>query len=116
MLDVFCSCPMVRLIPWQRSDSGTIHSEKQKPQMNEVSDTLGWIFLKKNLSDSAYDTFRDLVNKTPTISTYRYHLGLALMQKGDKIKAIKELQEALKYNPSNKERDQIQQMLNKLGA
>ncbi|MGO9256106.1 MAG: tetratricopeptide repeat protein [Bryobacteraceae bacterium] len=86
------------------------------PEMTEVSDTLGWIFLKKNLSDSALDTFRELVNKAPNQSTYRYHLGMALAQKGDKIKAIKELQEALKYNPSKNERDEIQQLLTKLGA
>ncbi len=86
------------------------------PEMTEVSDTLGWIFLKKNLSDSALDTFRDLVNKEPNISTYRYHLGMALAQKGDKIQAIKELQEALKYNPSQTEREAIQQLLTKLGA
>jgi tetratricopeptide (TPR) repeat protein len=86
------------------------------PEMTEVSDTLGWIFLKKNLSDSALDTFRDLVNKAPNQSTYRYHLGMALAQKGDKIKAIKALQEALKYNPSKNERDEIQQLLTKLGA
>ncbi len=86
------------------------------PEMTEVSDTLGWIFLKKNLSDSALDTFRDLVSKAPNQSTYRYHLGMALAQKGDKLKAIKELQEALKYNPSKTERDEIQQLLTKLGA
>lgn len=86
------------------------------PEMYEVSDTLGWIFLKKNLSDSALDTFRELVNKDPNMSTYRYHLGMALAQKGDKIKAIKELQDALKYNPSKNERDEIQQLLSKLGA
>jgi tetratricopeptide (TPR) repeat protein len=86
------------------------------PEMTEVSDTLGWIFLKKNLSDSALDTFRELVNKDPNISTYRFHLGMALAQKGDKLKAIKELQEALKYNPTKGERDEIQQLLSKLGA
>jgi len=86
------------------------------PEMTEISDTLGWIFLKKNLSDSALDTFRELVSKAPNQSTYRYHLGMALAQKGDKIKAIQELQEALKYNPSKNERDQIQQLLSKLGA
>jgi len=86
------------------------------PEMTEVSDTLGWIFLKKQLSDSALETFRDLVNKAPNQSTYRYHLGMALAQKGDKLKAVKELQDALKYNPSKNERDQIQQLITKLGG
>ena len=84
------------------------------PDMTEVSDTLGWIFLKKNLSDSAIDTFRELVNKAPNQSTYRYHLGMALYQKGDKLKAIKELQDALKYNPPPTERQKIQEYLARL--
>ena len=91
-------------------------AKQLSPDMTEISDTLGVIFLKKSLSDSALDTFRELVAKAPELATYRYHLGLALAQKGDKLKAISELQEALKHNPSKTERDEIQQMLSKLGA
>jgi tetratricopeptide (TPR) repeat protein len=81
----------------------------------EISDTVGWIYLKKNRSDNAIEIFRDLVNKQPNHSTYRYHLGMALSQKGDKPNAIKELEQALKSNPTKEERDKIQTLINKLG-
>src|SRR5262249_20024998 len=61
------------------------------PNLSEISDTLGWIYLKKNLSDNAIEIFRDLVSKQPNQSTYRFHLGMAFSQKGDKPKALKEL-------------------------
>jgi tetratricopeptide (TPR) repeat protein len=84
------------------------------PNTYEVADTLGWIYLKKNLSDNAIDIFKDLVAKVPNQSTFRFHLGMALKQKGDKPKAIKELNDALKFNPAKPERDRIQQLLNQL--
>jgi len=84
------------------------------PNTSEVSDTLGWIYLKKNLSDNAIDIFRDLVKQQPQASTYRYHLGMALYQKGDKPNAIQELQTALKFNPPPWERDKIREYLARL--
>jgi tetratricopeptide (TPR) repeat protein len=84
------------------------------PNTSEVSDTLGWIYLKKNLSDNAIDIFRDLVKQQPQASTYRYHLGMALYQKGDKPNAIQELQTALKSNPPPWERDKIREYLARL--
>jgi tetratricopeptide (TPR) repeat protein len=85
------------------------------PNLYEVSDTLGLIYLKKALPDNAIPIFRDLVQKQPSHSTYRFHLGMALSQKGDKPKAIKELQEALKSNPPKEEREKIQRLIQKLG-
>jgi tetratricopeptide (TPR) repeat protein len=75
--------------------------------LNEVSDTLGWIYLKKNLTDNAIDIFKDLVNKVPNDASFRYHLEMAYSQKGDKAKALEQLHEALKYNPAQGERDKI---------
>jgi predicted Zn-dependent protease len=42
--------------------------------------------------------FSDLVRRYPKASTYRYHYALALLQKGDKSAARRELQACLK-NP-----------------
>jgi tetratricopeptide (TPR) repeat protein len=84
------------------------------PNLAEVSDTLGWIYLKKNLSDDAVRIFQELVTNHPNQSTYRYHLAMALNQKGDKPRAIKECQEALKNNPSKEERQRIQDLLTRL--
>jgi tetratricopeptide (TPR) repeat protein len=85
------------------------------PNLNEVSDTLGWIYLKKNLADNAIDIFKDLVTKVPNQSMFRYHLGMAYSQKGDKPRALKELQDALKYNPTKEDREKIQQLITRLG-
>ena len=85
------------------------------PNLSEVSDTLGWIYLKKNLTDNAIDIFQDLVTKVPGQAIFRYHLGMAYSQKGDKTRALKELQDALKYNPSKADRDKIQDLITRLG-
>jgi tetratricopeptide (TPR) repeat protein len=81
------------------------------PDAPDVSDTLGWIYYKKNLNDSAIDIFRGLVAKQPTNAGFRYHLGAALLQKGDKSGARKELGDALKSNPKPAEKTKIQQLI-----
>jgi tetratricopeptide (TPR) repeat protein len=89
---------------------------KQKlPQHPEINDTLGWIYLKKNLTDNAIDTFRDLVVKAPQSSTYHYHYAMALLQKGDRDSAKKEALTALSDKPKKDEEAQIHQLLTKLG-
>jgi tetratricopeptide (TPR) repeat protein len=85
------------------------------PNVVEVSDTLGIIYLRKNLSDNAIDIFQGLVTKAPTNALYRYHLGMGFYQRGDKTRALKELQDALKYNPQKADRDKIQALIAKLG-
>jgi tetratricopeptide (TPR) repeat protein len=90
-------------------------AKQMLPSLGEISDTLGWIYLKKNLPDNAIDIFKDLVAKQPNHSTYRYHLGMAYSQKGDKTKAIEQLKDALKYNPQTEERKQIEAMIQRLG-
>ena len=98
-------------------DDALTKAQKAKqllPNTYEVADTLGWIYLKKNLATTPSTSFKDLVAKAPKQSTFRYHLGMALYQKGDKPKAIKELTEALKYNPPKDEREKIQQLLTRL--
>ena len=89
---------------------------KQKlPQSPEVADTLGWIYIKKRLTPNAIEIYNDLVAKQPANSTYRYHLGMALLQRGDKPQARKELETALRNKPSPVEAGKIKELLSKLG-
>jgi tetratricopeptide (TPR) repeat protein len=100
-------------------DQALTYAQRAKqnlPNLSEVSDTLGWIYLKKNMSDNAMDIFQGLVNKTPGNSTYRFHLGMAYAQKGDKPKALKELQRALQSSPQKDEENKIKDLINKLQA
>jgi tetratricopeptide (TPR) repeat protein len=85
------------------------------PNLYEISDTLGWIYLKKNLPDNAIDIFKNLVAKEANHSTYHYHLGMAYSQKGDKTRALDQFREALKYNPSKEEKDEIQRLITRIG-
>jgi tetratricopeptide (TPR) repeat protein len=85
------------------------------PNLYEIKDTLGWIYLKKNLADQAIDNFKELVVKEPSVSTYHFHLGMAYEQKGDKMKALEELKQALKFAPAGSEKEKIQQLITRLG-
>jgi tetratricopeptide (TPR) repeat protein len=84
------------------------------PNMTAIADTLGLIYIKKNMSGEAERIFKDLVVKDPASSTFRYHYGLALKQKGDKTSARHEFETALKDKPSKDEAGKIQDELTKL--
>ena len=81
------------------------------PNSPDILDTLGWIYLKKNLSDDALRTFKELLDADPNRASYHYHYGMALLQKGDKPSAKRELEAAIKFNPSKDDAGKIRQLL-----
>ncbi len=90
-------------------------AKQRLPGHPEVNDTLGWIYLKKNLTDNAVDTFRTLVVQAPQNPVYHYHYAMALLQKGDRDTAKKECLSALGYKPTKEQENQIHQLMTKLG-
>ncbi len=90
-------------------------ARQKAPQNLEISDTLGLIYLKKNLPDNALEIFRDCLGKSPKNPTFRMHLGMALLQKGDKTRAKQELQTALTNRPTKEEETNIRTLLSKIG-
>jgi Flp pilus assembly protein TadD len=90
-------------------------AKQQQPNNNNITDTLSWIYIKKNLPDTAIGLLRDLVQKEPERATYRYHLAVALHQKGDKAQAKREAELALKSKPPKEEEAKIRDLLSKLG-
>jgi tetratricopeptide (TPR) repeat protein len=80
----------------------------------EVSDTLGWIYIKKNLSEDAVRIFKDLTAKVPANPTFHYHYGMALLQKGDKPAAKREFETALANKPSKGDEEKIKDLLLKM--
>ncbi|MBZ5673173.1 MAG: tetratricopeptide repeat protein [Acidobacteriia bacterium] len=85
-----------------------------QPNATAMADTLGWIYIKKNMSGEAERIFKDLVGKDPNNPMFHYHYGMALMQKGDKSSAKHEFEVALKNKPSKDDAGKIQDLLNKL--
>jgi tetratricopeptide (TPR) repeat protein len=89
------------------------HALEKSPGQPGFSDTVGYIYLKKGLNDSAVQTFSNLARKYP-YAIFRYHLGLALYVKGDKAAARKELQAALAGHPSPGDEARIRELLQKM--
>ncbi len=84
------------------------------PNSPDINDTLGWVYIRKNLSQEAVRLFTDLVKKYPTNPIYRLHYAMALKQKGDLPAAKRELETALRSGPSQDETAKIQELLRTL--
>jgi len=74
-------------------------AQKHLPGAPEVSDTLGFIYYKKNLMSLAVSTLKTSTEKAPNNPVYQYHLGLAYASAGDAVRARASLQKALTLKP-----------------
>ena len=104
-------------------DTGGSDDEAQKlaeralqksPRSPNFADTLGMVYLKKNLADSALQVFSGLTQRFPDNPVFRYHYALTLTQKGQKTKAKTELEAALRESPPDELRKDIQSSLAKI--
>jgi Flp pilus assembly protein TadD len=84
------------------------------PGNPDITDTLGWVYIRKNLSTESIRLFTELVKKNPGNPIYRLHYAMALKQKGDLAAARRELQAALNSGPSKDETAKIQELLRTL--
>lgn len=86
---------------------------RKAPGQPVFSDTIGYIYLKKGLQDSAIHTFSTLARMYPSSAAFRFHLGMALYEKGDKAAARRELEAALADHPNTQEESRIRELLGK---
>lgn len=87
---------------------------RQQPSNQAIADTVGLIYLKKNLPDSAIQVLSNATQKEPGQAVYRYHLAMALFQKGDKAGARRECETALASRPQKADEAKIRELLTKL--
>jgi tetratricopeptide (TPR) repeat protein len=87
---------------------------QQSPNTAAFADTLGWVYVRKNVTDEAVKIFVDLISKQPSNPTFHYHYALALLLKGDRPSARRELETAIHDHPSQQEMTKIQDALQKL--
>ncbi|MCU0691777.1 MAG: tetratricopeptide repeat protein, partial [Polyangiaceae bacterium] len=85
------------------------------PDHPEVNDTLGFVYLKKQLPSLAIAPLRLAVEKDPKNPTFHYHLGLAYSQNGDKAAARQSLEQALKLKPDFEGAEDAKKVLSTLG-
>jgi len=89
-------------------------AKEKLPKDPGVMDTLGWIYYKKGLYDSAISEFTDSLKQLPENATIHYHLGLAYKKKGKKDLAIKELEKALSLDAGFSGAEQARKILSGL--
>jgi tetratricopeptide (TPR) repeat protein len=60
-----------------------------------ITDTLGYVYLQKNLNTQAAELFRQNVQQNPNNPAFRFHLAQALLKQGDKSGAKEQADKAL---------------------
>jgi tetratricopeptide (TPR) repeat protein len=77
------------------------HAKKEVPESAEVADTLGYVYLQKNLNTQAAEIFRQNVAQHPDNANFRFHLAMALLKQGDKAGAKEQASKALQSASTN---------------
>jgi len=99
-------------------DLALTYAQKAKakaPANPMIADTLGYVYLKKNLGPSAQSIFSELTSKHPTIALFHIRLATAYLQMGDRTKARRELDDARKLKLNKTDQEEIQKLASKLG-
>jgi Flp pilus assembly protein TadD len=74
-------------------------AKTELPDHPHVNDTLGYVYIKRQLPALAIPLLRLAIQRDPGNPAIHYHLGLAYSQTGDKTAARKALEEALRLKP-----------------
>jgi tetratricopeptide (TPR) repeat protein len=90
-------------------------AEQARPNELDVRDTVGFIYMRKNLTEDSIRMLKELVAQSPNRATFHLHLAMAYLQKGDKAQAKRELDAATRFSPSEKEQVRIKELSAKLG-
>ena len=89
-------------------------AKEKMPNDPGVMDTLGWVFYKKGLYDSAIAELNDSVEKMKDNATVHYHLGMAYLKAGESIKAKTALEKVMALDPKFVKADEVREILGKL--
>ena len=90
-------------------------AKAQLSDQPDINDTLGWVYMKKDLASLAIPPFRISVEKAPNNPSYHYHLGLAYAKTGNVEGARKSLETAIKLKPDFEGADDARRTLASLG-
>ena len=90
-------------------------AQQKRPDDLDVMDTLGLIYIRKNLTDDGIRLLKDIVSRNPDRSTSHLHLALGYYQQGNRAAARKELEAASHDKPSEKEQARIKELMAKVG-
>ena len=87
------------------------NAKEKLPEDPSVMDTLGWVYYKKGLYDSAIGEFTESVEKLPNNASVHYHLGLVYAEKGEVGLAKEHLGRALELDSGFDGADRAREVL-----
>jgi tetratricopeptide (TPR) repeat protein len=90
-------------------------AKSQAPNSPDISDTLGFVYLQKNLNTEALRIFKQIVEDYPKNPTFHLHLAMALLKEGDKQGARDEAEKALKIASRPSQQEKIRSFVNQIG-
>ena len=90
-------------------------AKKRAPNSPDVSDTLGYVYLQKNLNAEALRIFQQVVQDRPQNPTFHLHLAMALLKEGNKQGARDEAQKAMKTASEPDVQNKIRSFVNQIG-
>ncbi len=114
------NAPAANNLAWLYAESGTNLDAAQQlanrarnllPEQPEINDTVGWVYYKKKLTESAIEYFRRAVERGADVPLYHFHLGLAYAQAGEDAKARVALNKALELDPKFSGADEAKKTL-----
>jgi tetratricopeptide (TPR) repeat protein len=85
------------------------------PDNPSVNDTLGYVYVKKQLGSLAIPLLKQAIEKLPGEAAIHYHLGMAYAQMGDKAAARQALEKALTLKPNFEGAAEARALLSTLG-
>jgi len=89
-------------------------AKEQFPDDPHISDTLGWVYYKKNVFSRAIVYLKEANDKIQNNPMMRYHLGMAYYKNGEKENARRELKKALALDPKFSGSEETKEVLSKL--
>jgi tetratricopeptide (TPR) repeat protein len=98
-----------------QAESFAERAKQEAPNSPDISDTLGYVYYRKNLNSAALSIFKQLVEQQPNNPTYRLHLAMALLKQGNKQEARSEAEKALKNATEAQQQNQIRSFVNQIG-
>lgn len=86
-------------------------AKEKLPEDPSVMDTLGWVYYKRGLYDSAISELAESMEKMPNNASIQFHLGMAYYKKGVTDKAKTYLQNSLNLDSKHPDADEAKEVL-----
>jgi tetratricopeptide (TPR) repeat protein len=90
-------------------------AKKRAPDNADISDTLGYVYYRKNLNGEALRIFRQLSQEHPQNSMFHLHLAMALLKQGDKQAARDEAGKAMQSAATPDQKNKVNSFVSQIG-